>query len=236
LIYFYRNFMRSFFSFVVPLLLFTLAETNAVIWVQSSTYYDSYDGLFSTNFIGLEMTTSGYVVLPIVAGDQADANFVLSLPTQQQSSPAFFNNSFEIIFESTGTWWIYCALVGSTFNYDFLQIRVVPDTFYGEITPLYSVPPPAWENGYPPYASEMVAGTTPAIKVTETSSSSLPRRSSIALWLAPLLVGLIVAVIGITAVIVYKKGRTVAETADKLAQQQPIELAQLQPIELQTKV
>jgi len=84
----------------------------------------------------------------------------------------------------------------------------------------------------------MVAGTTPAIKVIETSSSTspLPRRSSIALWLAPLLVGLIVAVIGITAVIVYKKGRTVAETADKLAQQQPIELAQLQPIELQTKV
>jgi len=187
---------------------------------------------FSTNYIGLEMTTSGYVVLPFVSGDLADANYVLSLPNQEQT-PAFYNNSFEIVFYSTGTWWIYCALVGSTYNYDYIQIRVVPDTFFGAINPVYDSPPYNWETGYPPEGSEMIAGgTSPNLKVIASSSppASPSSRSSIALWLAPLLVGLIVAVIGITAtVIAYKKGRTVTETSDNLAQQ-------IQPIELQTKV
>lgn len=200
-----------------------------LVWVQSSELYDDL-GLLSTHFIGVRMT-NGLAAVEFRAGDLADAQYVLSLSTGPGTqSPVFLENSMTLTFNFPGTWWVYLALGGTTDNYDFIQIRIVPSTFQGEITAIYQNPPFSWRYGYPPYvagsaltqgtgadASADATATAPGpIMISETSHRVA---SSTTIWLAPLLVGLIMAVLTVPiAMIAYNKGKKAAKSVEAQAQ------------------
>jgi hypothetical protein len=169
------------------------AQSAASVWVESSTYPGAY-GYFSTNFVGLKLDSTGRCNITWLSGDNALYDMWLAFADHTNSQAFGGTYQYNDYITATGTYWVYLATYSTTNNYDYLQIRVVANTYTGTITALYSSPPVGWQTGYPPIYSAMIAVDNNGQPIQPQSQ---PASNDITKWLVPLLVVVIVTALAI---------------------------------------
>jgi hypothetical protein len=173
------------------------AQSSADVYVQSTTYPGEW-GWLSTHFVGVKLSTGGSAVVNFYGGDDAWCMFVLSYSDHYQGAAFCPTDHQYVTITQTGTYWIYLAEEYSTVNYDWIEIRVVANSFSGTISPLYGSAPSGWSSfGWPPYGVHMTIGHDGAA----IPPPSQPGPTNYKKWLIPLLVLVIVAAIAIPSTV-----------------------------------
>jgi len=175
--------------------------TSAVVWVQDTVHYDS-NYYFSTNFVGLNLPSSGNAQIIFFAGDWADSSMAIGEPDKFQYGygSLYYGapTNYTLTISAAGHYWVYCTEYGEGEwqNWDWLEIYILPSTNTNPISCYYCESPypgTEWELGYPPIGSfDMVEGPSTTLSTPSSQSSSqIPK------WLVPLLA----VIIGIAVII-----------------------------------
>jgi hypothetical protein len=173
------------------------AQSTADVWVQSTTYPGQW-GFLSTHFVGIKLDSNGESFVDFWGGDDAWCMFVLSYSDQYQGAEFCPEDHQNVRITQTGTYWIYLAEGGSSVNYDWIEIRVVANSFSGTISPLYGTAPAYWNSmygAYPPYAVHQTLHDGAAKAPPSQAGNNYKA------WLIPLLVVIIVAAIAIPSTV-----------------------------------
>jgi len=189
---------------IMPLI---CAQSTATVYVQDTTYPGPWE-MFSTHFVGVKLSSGGSAVVTFVGGDDAWCQYVLSYSDHYQGAPFCPTDSQNVYITATGTYWVYLAEDGTSNNIDWIEIRVVANSFSGTISSLYSnYAPTGWQYGYPPYGVPMIRGENPS----PPPSQSAP--IAVKTWLIPLLIVIIVAAIAIPSTIYLVRRRNAKKLA-----------------------
>lgn len=181
-------------------------SSTATVYVQSTTYPGDW-GYYSTHFVGVKLNTAGLATIYFVGGDEAYWQFSNSFSDELQSAVFGVNDQQQVTIGATGTYWIYLAEWNTLNNYDYLEIRVVANSFSGTITSLYTGAPSGWGYGWPPMGTHMISSTNSQPPATR------PGPISIKSWLIPLLIVIIVGAIAIPTTVYLVRRRNAKKLA-----------------------
>jgi hypothetical protein len=200
--------------------------TSTVVWVQDLVHYDD-NGYFSTNFVGLNLPSSGNAEIIFFAGDWANNNYVIGEPDEFQygygSLYTGAPTNYTLTIGAAGHYWVYCTEYGggTWYNFDWLEIYILPSTNTNPISCYYCNPPypnDDWMIGYPPIGSfDTVEGPSTTLTTPPQSQASQTPK-----WLVPLLAVIIgVAIIVPVSYLVIQRRRKQQAQAQEAA---PVEM------------
>jgi hypothetical protein len=212
--------MRVLFALLALLSIINGCQAQAstqTVYVQDSVHTGPW-GYFSVDhFVGLKLNSSGYATVYFLGGDEAFWQYRVSYSDEWQGAVMYPNELQHVYITQTGTYWVYLAEDGSVSNYDWIEIRIVANSFTGTITPIYGTAPSAWYYGWPPMGQHMIVSDQP-------TPASRPGPISIRSWLIPLLVVIIVLAIAIPSTIYFvrrHKAKKLAALGSQVEQQEP---------------
>jgi len=220
------------FPFIVITALLLLARvdaqipTSTAVWVQD-WYHTDDNGFFSTNFVGLNLPSSGNAQITFFAGDWADSTMCIGEPDHfLYGCSDFYTGSptnYTLTIGSPGHYWVYCTVYssGPWYNLDWLEIYILPSTNTNPISCYYCAAPypdDDWMTGYPPIGSfDMVEGPSTTLTTPPQSQASQTPK-----WLVPLLAVIIgVAIIIPVSYLVIQRRKKQQEQAQQAA---PVEM------------
>jgi len=195
--------------------------TTAYIYVQDDNHpYDEF-GLFSTQFVGLNLPSTGNSEITFHPGDWSDGTYCLGEPDESQTEVFTVNGpDYYITIGTAGHYWIYLTIADTEpwYNMDWMEIYILPSTNTQAISCYYCYPPEGWESGYPPIGDfDTKIATTNYRNPTATYPVPPSQRNQ---WLVPFLAVVItLAVVIPVSYFVYQRRKKTKE-AQALANSQ----------------